>query len=67
MRRSDGHSRHGEEQVQRRGVGPASVNSFDEHSMQNGMTAAERSWRSVKNMSRASAPPWGHFYLALVC
>ena len=50
MRRSDGHSRHGEEQVQRRGVGPASVNSFDEHSMQNGMTAAERSWRSVGEM-----------------
>ena len=27
----------------------------------------KRSWKSVKNMSRASAPPWGHFYLALVC
>lgn len=48
MRRSEEHSRHGKEQVQRLWGGPALVNLFDEHSMQNGMTATERSWRSMR-------------------
>jgi len=46
--RSEEHSRHGNEQVQRCGVGPALVNLFDEHSMWTGMTATERIWRSVR-------------------
>lgn len=40
--------RHGKEQVQRLWGGAGLGEFNDEHSMQNGMTATERSWRSMR-------------------